>query len=530
MDRARRGVGDDRAGLARSTEFATSILMERFGIAESTLPCLVFVDQDSLDSPLIVPLSPANPIESLYTDILTPISDAFGKLEAFWEDELRVTSFRGRRNQALKRLQSYDQDRADREKKLDDAKAQLEAVIRNDPDGARIVELKSEQLRLAEFGEALRRCETPEDRIALIAGRGGDVADARLALERLRSLEASKKAVNWQSLDKAGKGEHAQLSTLINRTRAEVSDLIGRHDHDVRERLGRLAQELRGERASPYGAAKRAVALAAQEVQSLESQKSIAERTLRWETESKLAELEAELEVDRQALQSEGYDQSTLQAHRGGTLSALRCLAASQRLKVMNRSVRPAGQKLKILFLAANPLDTSSLDLEEELRAIKMEIRGAKYREQIEFIPEVAVRPDDLVRPLRTLTPDIVHFSGHGEEGGIVLLDDGGAARLVSQGALARLLRRRDVKLLVLNACFSDAQASALPSAVKTIVGTTDAVDDVAALRFSVAFYRTLADGHSISDAFRDGGDAVDLNDLENVYRLVGEGDVILVG
>jgi hypothetical protein len=55
-------------------------------------------------------------------------------------------------------------------------------------------------------------------------------------------------------------------------------------------------------------------------------------------------------------------------------------------------------------------------------------------------------------------------------------------------------------------------------------------VDDEAARRFSVAFYRTLGEGHSIGDAFRDGGDAIALYNLDDVYRMIGKtGETLLV-
>ena len=52
----------------------------------------------------------------------------------------------------------------------------------------------------------------------------------------------------------------------------------------------------------------------------------------------------------------------------------------------------------RILFLASNPTTTSALDLEEELRSLKRELRAVRYRDEIELIAHHAVRPDDLVR------------------------------------------------------------------------------------------------------------------------------------
>jgi hypothetical protein len=414
-------------------------------------------------------------------------------------------------------------------KALEGAKAQLEALGRSDADVARTVALRSERARLTEFCDAFRRCDTPEERVALIADHGGDIAIATLAIERLRLLEARKKGTDWQSLDEAGRREQSQLSTSINQARKHVSAMVGERHTQARARLAALAGELRSIATAP-DYAERAVATAVDRLHELEKARLAAEKILELATPARFSEQEAALEQHRQALESDGFDAASLQSHRGSTMAVLRSLAQSKVLKLTRARVEGSPNQLKILFLAANPCDTSSLDLEEELRAIQLELRSAKHRDQIEFFPEHAVRPDDLVRHLRTIKPDLVHFSGHGTRGGIVLRGDDGRARQVRRDALARLFGGRDVKLLVLNACFSDDQAEALSAAVKAVVGTTDSVGDEAARRFSVAFYRTLADGNSIADAFRDGCDAVDLHDLDDVYRLVGEAEARMVG
>jgi hypothetical protein len=77
--------------------------------------------------------------------------------------------------------------------------------------------------------------------------------------------------------------------------------------------------------------------------------------------------------------------------------------------------------------------------------------------------------------------------------------------------------------LVVLNACFSESQAFPLKDVVPAVVGTTTAVGDEAARRFSTAFYRTLGDGHSFRDAFRDAGDAVAMHGLTDVFLAYGD-------
>src|SRR5215813_10360392 len=71
-------------------------------------------------------------------------------------------------------------------------------------------------------------------------------------------------------------------------------------------------------------------------------------------------------------------------------------------------------EKVKVLFLASNPLQQSRLALDEEARVITAQIRSADHRDAIELITAWAVRRDDLQQLLLQHRPHILHFSGHG--------------------------------------------------------------------------------------------------------------------
>jgi hypothetical protein len=187
-------------------------------------------------------------------------------------------------------------------------------------------------------------------------------------------------------------------------------------------------------------------------------------------------------------------------------------------------------REMRILFLAANPTTTNSLDLEEELRSLQSELRGAKFREKIVCFAGHAVRPDDLIRHIRDVRPNVIHFSGHGDQSGILLRNDGGEDVIVSGASLERFFSNREIELVVLNSCYSEQQARSILNSVKAVVGTSDVVEDEAARRFTVAFYRALGNGFSIKDAFRDGGDAVDLYGLNDVFLCDGDLDLTMVG
>jgi hypothetical protein len=92
---------------------------------------------------------------------------------------------------------------------------------------------------------------------------------------------------------------------------------------------------------------------------------------------------------------------------------------------------------IKILFLAANPLDTPQLRLSEEVREIQAALRKSDFRDVYDFRPEWAVRIGDLQEHLLRHQPHVVHFSGHGSSSnGIILEDVEGYSRPVSDRAL----------------------------------------------------------------------------------------------
>lgn len=78
----------------------------------------------------------------------------------------------------------------------------------------------------------------------------------------------------------------------------------------------------------------------------------------------------------------------------------------------------------KILILAANPKTTPRLRLDEEVREIDEGLRRSKYRDQFEIQSRWAVRMRDLRRALLDVEPQIVHFTGHGKEDGLLVEDE----------------------------------------------------------------------------------------------------------
>jgi hypothetical protein len=159
-----------------------------------------------------------------------------------------------------------------------------------------------------------------------------------------------------------------------------------------------------------------------------------------------------------------------------------------------------------ILLLAANPRDTSKLQLDVEVREIDEGLQRAKKREQFKLEQKWAVRSRDFYRAILDTQPQIVHFCGHGTaEDGIILENEMKQTVYVQADALAsmfKLFATKGVECVVLNACYSEVQAEAISQHVKYVIGMNKAVGDKAAVAFAVGFYDALGAGLDIESAY----------------------------
>jgi CHAT domain-containing protein len=176
---------------------------------------------------------------------------------------------------------------------------------------------------------------------------------------------------------------------------------------------------------------------------------------------------------------------------------------------------------IKILFLSANPENITQLDLDREVDEIKARIRSARYHDRFELIPYFAARPDDLQDTLLTHSPQILHFSGHGSPTrGIFLENNSGSSQLVSAQALAHLLAiaKENLRVVVLNACYSSLQAEGISQIVDVTIGMRHEIGDLSAIKFASALYGGLANGRSVQRSFDLGLAALDVQNIAETH------------
>lgn len=165
--------------------------------------------------------------------------------------------------------------------------------------------------------------------------------------------------------------------------------------------------------------------------------------------------------------------------------------------------------KIKVLFFSADPLSTQPagsprLLLDEEVRQIRKRVDASVFGNMLEFDWRLAATVRDLQQALEETRPRIVHFSGHGGSSGLVLAGSDGRPRYVDGPVLRELFQKNPgvIKLVVLTACNSLAQAEAIKDVVGCAIGANARIADDASIEFNAKFYSAIASGRSVQDAF----------------------------
>ncbi|WP_211167648.1 tetratricopeptide repeat protein [Pseudanabaena yagii] len=197
-----------------------------------------------------------------------------------------------------------------------------------------------------------------------------------------------------------------------------------------------------------------------------------------------------------------------------------------------------SGDRVRILVVAANPLGSSPLKLDHEVKTIQEALRRSRKRDNFAVEYRLAATPSELRRALLDLEPHVLHFSGHGagdrgllfvsdESMGSLYRSDDGAVRSRSTNSdeikfvpaqpLANLLQLCEdhLECVVLNACYSDVQGNAISANILFTIGMRDQVADNVAIKFSQGFYDAIGAGKGYEKAFEWGKVAIEF-DLAN--------------
>jgi esterase/lipase superfamily enzyme len=189
------------------------------------------------------------------------------------------------------------------------------------------------------------------------------------------------------------------------------------------------------------------------------------------------------------------------------------------KLGIPEKSPDPVAEvkKCDILILAANPTDTQKLQLDKEAELIRKRLQENEIGKQYIVKAEPTACIEDLSKYLLEFEPIILHFSGHGNSNGEIILNNRqGQAQVVSIETLAELLSTVGgrIECVVLNACFSLEKADAIAEQISCVIGMDKEIDDESALRFAGGFYRGLGFGRGYYSAFELGRNEIKILQL----------------
>ncbi len=185
-----------------------------------------------------------------------------------------------------------------------------------------------------------------------------------------------------------------------------------------------------------------------------------------------------------------------------GVVAEPRCGVASSEPEPGPRRTEPA----LVLVLAANPDLSRPLAVGKEFRRVQTVLERGKERNsyRVDQCPDLHLH--EVTRHLRLHEPTVVHFSGHGNpDGSLLMLDHNEREISVASQSMVPILGRyrEQLALVVLNACYSRTLADALiETGIRCTIGMTQAVDDECAILFSQVFYQALFDGAVVDEAF----------------------------
>ena len=157
---------------------------------------------------------------------------------------------------------------------------------------------------------------------------------------------------------------------------------------------------------------------------------------------------------------------------------------------------------MRILLVTANCAN-AYIDIEREHRTLQRIADDGGHSLSVLPAAEVADLRNALATDRARPPFDILHFSGHAtREDGLVLRAEGRQKATLGGAVLAQYLKDSGIRLVLLNACCSEALLEALSDVVPAVIGATRDVRDVVARQFTGDFYGALNEGATVRVAF----------------------------
>jgi hypothetical protein len=181
---------------------------------------------------------------------------------------------------------------------------------------------------------------------------------------------------------------------------------------------------------------------------------------------------------------------------------------------------------VKVMFVCADPLDQAPVSWLEVKTSIERTF-AARIPDQFSLEAVESADRDQLTKALQKNSPDIFHFSGHGEirngKGHLVLVDrQKKRSDFLAANELGMLLANRGIRLVVLSACetatgdfadsFSVISEALIHAGIPAVLANQLPVPDQSVAIFVGAMYQELLQSGNIDVAVSEGRIALAMN------------------
>jgi hypothetical protein len=161
------------------------------------------------------------------------------------------------------------------------------------------------------------------------------------------------------------------------------------------------------------------------------------------------------------------------------------------------------------LVLSANPLDTTRLRIDQEIRELHSIF---KYSNNYQLLISLATKANEIDQIILESTPEILHLTVHANAAldpdgrniaDFYFEDDQGKGVPINGKRLAEFLKIfPSIKLVFINTCYSDEVAYRLSEFIPYAIGFEDAIADTVCIAFAKSFYIALLSQQDIEFAY----------------------------
>jgi len=189
-------------------------------------------------------------------------------------------------------------------------------------------------------------------------------------------------------------------------------------------------------------------------------------------------------------------------------------------------------EKIQILLIGANHSQSKIIRITDEIQRLIDGFNTVKYRDSISFMSLPAVKRSDLSKYISYYKPEIVLFSGHGEDGeGPLFTDDTTFFIPKKQIDTINTLKNYSdfIKIIIFNICESKSIATEVSKFIDCVIGTTISVNDNSAIDFSESFFKSFGNGDTIRISYANAiQQYTTLGGNENHYILENKHDITI--